>query len=183
MLNSSICLQLVHSHKSAHLVGHFDFFSPLISLPETKEDVAMSIPITCGSYLFFVSARIISLLPLNICEPALLICCVECCYLCVSIGGLTQRLGWDYRQMAEGAPCLSGQSQHLCTFSLSHAQKRFWTAAVCGPRSVWCITINQCHWKIIFIFQSKYLSTSQGTITFVEREAFRAITPKCSTMN
>lgn len=29
-------LQFVYSHKSSHFAGHFDFFSPLISLSKTK---------------------------------------------------------------------------------------------------------------------------------------------------
>lgn len=56
MMNSSIYLPSVYSHRSACLGGHFDFFSPLISFSKKKK-CRYEYSDAHIIYLFFLSAR------------------------------------------------------------------------------------------------------------------------------
>lgn len=82
--------------------------------------------------------------------------------------------------MAEAAPCLSAESQQLC-LSLPES----YTKQIVGCCSLWSSVLKytSINDRIMFIFKGKYLDTSQGAISFIEREVFRAIALKCSKVN
>lgn len=73
--------------------------------------------------------------------------------------------------MAEAAPCLSAESQQLW-LSLPES----YTKQIVGCCSLWSSVLKytSINDRIMFIFKSKYLNTSQGAIGFIKKGSFQS---------